>query len=85
MDLTFSGFSFTALISSERFTLTILNTSYNHMHLLDDDSNRMDLDEDKEGVYICYRMYNDGYKKGDTIKFSPYGTNDIYEVNFTNL
>ena len=67
-------------IKGNDYTLTILNTSYNHMHLLDDDSNRMDLDEDKEGVYICYRMYNDGYKKGDTIKFSPYGTNDIYEV-----
>ena len=67
-------------IDGNDYTLTIMDTTYNHMHLLDINSKQMDLDMDSDGVYICYRMYKMGIREGDEITFSPYGTNDKYKV-----
>lgn len=61
----------------ETISLEIYHTVNNKIRFLSEDNELMQLEED--GVYLCLRLA-DTAKIGDTIEFSPYGSEDTYKV-----
>lgn len=58
-------------------TLDIYSTDNNKIGFLTEDNQLMELTDD--GAYLCLRL-KDTAKIGDTIEFSPYGSEETYEV-----
>ena len=65
-------------IDDSDYTMSIYDSNYNHLYLLSKNSKAYKAS--KDGAYICYRLYQEGYRIGDTIKVSPYGSSEIYEM-----
>lgn len=65
-------------IDDSDYTMSIYDSNYSHLYLLSKNSKAYKAS--KDGAYICYRLYQDGYRIGDTIKVSPYGSSEIYEM-----
>ncbi|MCR5706026.1 MAG: FtsX-like permease family protein [Acholeplasmatales bacterium] len=65
-------------IDDKDYTMSIYDSEYDHLHLLSKSSK--EFSATKDGAYICYRLYQKGYRVGDTIKVSPYGSSEIYEM-----
>lgn len=53
------------LIDESYYQMNIYSNNYNHIKLLNKKLNLISIQD--EGVYICYRMYQKGYKVGDVI------------------
>lgn len=64
-------------LDGETVTLSILNNKKNLINVVDEANNRIDLKND--GVYLCLRL-KDKAEIGETIEFSPYGTDKTYSV-----
>lgn len=64
-------------------TLEIYDISHDRMRFADEDNRLIELGD--EGAYICIRMANEGVKVGDTISFSPYGSDRSYEVRVAGV
>lgn len=58
-------------------TLEIYSAEQGNIRFVDGDNDLMELTDN--GVYLCQRL-KDTAKIGDTITFSPYGSEEIYEV-----
>ena len=63
--------------------LEIYDISHDKMRFADEDNHLIELGD--EGAYICIRMANEGVKVGDTISFSPYGSDRSYEVRVAGI
>lgn len=61
----------------ETVTLEVYHTDNNKIRFVDKDNELMELDDD--GAYLCLRL-KDTAKIGDTIEFSPYGSEETYKV-----
>lgn len=68
-----SGISF----EGKTVTLEVYDAEHEKIRFVDEDNNLMTLED--EGVYLCLRL-KDTAKIGDTITFSPYGSEETYEV-----
>lgn len=68
-----SGISY----EGKTITLDIYSVDHNKIGFLTEESEPMKLTDD--GVYLCLRL-KDTANIGDTIKFSPYGSEETYEV-----
>lgn len=68
-----SGISY----EGETVTLEIYEADDDKIRFLDEDGNYVKLDD--EGVYLCLRL-KDTAKIGDTIEFSPYGSEETFGV-----
>lgn len=58
-------------------TLEIYSAEQGNIRFVDGDNDLMELTDN--GIYLCQRL-KDTAKIGDTITFSPYGSEEIYEV-----
>ena len=58
-------------------TLEVYDADNNLIRFIDEKNQLMELDDD--GVYLCLRL-KDTAKIGDTIEFSPYGSEETYTV-----
>lgn len=61
----------------ETITLEIYHADNQLIRFIDEDNELMKLNDD--GVYLCLRL-KDTAEIGDTIEFSPYGSEEIYSV-----
>lgn len=68
-----SGISY----EGKTITLDVYSTDHNKIGFLTEENEPMELTDD--GVYLCLRL-KDTANIGDTIKFSPYGSEETYEV-----
>lgn len=68
-----SGISY----EGETVTLEIYHADNEKIRFVDEDNELMKLDD--EGVYLCLRL-KDTAEIGDTIEFSPYGSEETYTV-----
>ena len=68
-----------AQITDKSYAVEIYNVSNDRVRFLSDDMELMRLSD--EGAYICERIARDlGYQVGDTLTFSPYGSDKSYTV-----
>lgn len=58
--------------------MRLYDSNFDHLYLLSKNSKAYK--PSKDGAYICYRLYQKGYRVGDTIKISPYGSSETYEM-----
>ena len=65
-------------IDDSGYTMSIYDSNFDHLYLLSKNSKAYK--PSKDGAYICYRLYQKGYRVGDTIKISPYGSSETYEM-----
>jgi len=63
-------------------TLEIYDVEHNMVRFLNEDNERIELSDD--GAYACIRL-SEGIEIGDTIKFSPYGEEETYEVKIAGV
>ena len=68
-----SGISY----AGETYTLEIYQADNNRIRFLSEENELMELGDD--GVYLCLRL-KDTAQIGDIIEFSPYGSEDTYQV-----
>ena len=64
-------------LDGETVTLEVHSTDNEKFRFIDSDGNIMKLGDD--GVYLCLRLA-DTAEVGDTIEFSPYGSDETYKV-----
>lgn len=68
-----SGISY----EGKTITLEVYHADHSKVRFLTEENERMELGD--EGVYLCLRL-NDTAAIGDIIEFSPYGSEETYEV-----
>lgn len=61
----------------ETITMEVYHTDNDKIGFLEEDADAMELSDD--GVYLCLRL-KDTAEIGETIEFSPYGSEETYEV-----
>lgn len=61
----------------ETITMEVYHADNNKIRFLEEDADLLELSDD--GVYLCLRL-KDTAKIGDTIEFSPYGSEETYQV-----
>ncbi|MBQ3330055.1 MAG: ABC transporter permease [Ruminococcus sp.] len=64
-------------LSGDTVALDVVHNPHGLLNIIDEDNNRIALSD--EGVYLCLRL-KDKAKIGDTIEFSPYGSEDTYKT-----
>ncbi len=69
-------------VEDEAVALDIYDVNNDMIRFVDEDDNRVELEDD--GAYICIRLADD-YKVGDKIEFSPYGSEETYEVEVAGV
>lgn len=69
-------------IDDDAVTLDIYDVNNDMIRFVDENNNRVKLTDD--GVYVCIRV-GENYKIGDTLKFSPYGSDKEYEVKVAGV
>ncbi len=62
--------------------LEVYNITHDTVHFMDENGSRVQLSDD--GAYICVRLA-DEYSVGDTVEFSPYGSDDTYSVKVIGI
>lgn len=70
-------------IKEKDYVMNIYDASTNKIYLLNKKSKRIEINDG--GCYVCYRLYKQGYKVGDYIKVSPYGTSDTYDIKIIGV
>lgn len=70
-------------VKGEPITLEVYNVSHNCVNFIDKNNRTVALKSD--GAYISLRVADRGYKVGDTIEFSPYGSEMTYSVKVVGL
>ena len=69
-------------LNDKNIVLDIYSLKNNKLKLLDKNNNESKISND--GAYICMRL-SEKYKVGDYIEFSPYGSNEVYEVKVVGV
>lgn len=64
-------------------TLEIYHISHDTIHFIGQKNEEVPLQND--GVYISIRVMNRGYRIGDVIPFSPYGSSETYEAKVAGI
>lgn len=64
-------------IDEEAIILEVYDIEHDKIRFVNEDNRTFHLKDD--GVYVCLRL-SDKYKIGDTLTFSPYGSDESYEV-----
>lgn len=70
-------------IDDKNIVLDIYSIKNEYIKLLDKNNNNV-TNIRNDGAYICMRLL-DKYKVGDTVRFSFYGSNEIYEVKIVGV
>lgn len=65
-------------LDDEAISLDIYDIRYNNINIMDKNNKRIAIPND--GALICIRVADMGYKVGDMITITPYGTNEKYMV-----
>ncbi len=73
-----------AQIGEKSYGIEIYSLENDKVRFLDEDLKKMRLSD--EGVYVCARIARDlGFKAGDELTFSPYGSNQSYTVKVAGI
>jgi putative ABC transport system permease protein len=70
-------------LNGKAVSLDIYHIENDKMRFIDRNNNRVDMGDD--GVYICVRLADSGIHVGDTIAFSPYGSDKTYNVKVAGV
>lgn len=70
-------------LNGDPLTLEIYNDVNDSIRFIDKDSKTVNIQND--GAYISLRVADRGYKVGDTLEFSPYGSETIYKVKVAGI
>jgi putative ABC transport system permease protein len=70
-------------LNGKAVTLDIYNVTYDKVRFIDRHNKTVNIRDD--GVYICVRLADSGIKVGDTIEFSPYGSDKTYSVKVAGV
>ena len=70
-------------LNGEAVALDIYNITHDKIRLVDKSNKAVELQDD--GVYICVRLADKGIKTGQTIQFSPYGSDQTYSVKVAGV
>jgi putative ABC transport system permease protein len=70
-------------LNGKAVTLDIYRIENDKMRFIDRNNNRVDIGGD--GVYICVRLADSGIRVGETIEFSPYGSDKTYQVKVAGV
>ena len=70
-------------VDGEPITLEIYNIVNDKVRFLGKDGKLAKIQDN--GVYICTRLNDKGYDIGDTLEFSPYGSDDTYKVKVAGI
>ncbi|MCM1367386.1 MAG: ABC transporter permease [Roseburia sp.] len=70
-------------IKGEPIVLEVYGVSHDNMRFIDKNNKPVSLKSD--GAYISLRVADRGYAVGDTIEFSPYGSDKTYSVKVVGL
>lgn len=70
-------------VNGEPLTLEIYDINHDSVRFLGEDGKTKKLSN--EGAYICMRIADRGYSKGDIIEFSPYGSDKTYFVKVAGI
>lgn len=69
--------------NEETITLEIYSVQNDYVRFYDKHNEQINLDDD--GVCVCLRLADKGVKVGDTISFSPYGSNQTYTIRVAGI
>lgn len=64
-------------IDDEAISCEVYDISEDLIRFMDKKGKSIQIQDD--GVYVCIRLNDKGYEKGDVIRFSPYGSSETYE------
>lgn len=71
-------------ISDKTFTLQVFDISHDLVKFVNQKGEFLKIED--TGVYICERISKDfGYKVGDSIEFSVYGSNNVYKAKISGI
>lgn len=70
-------------VNGEPITLEVYNVSHNLVKFIDKNNKEVTLTD--EGAYISLRVADRGFKVGDTLEFSPYGSEESYRVKVAGV
>jgi putative ABC transport system permease protein len=70
-------------LNGKAITLDIYNIQNDKIRFIDKNNNTVRIGDD--GVYICVRLNDSGIKVGDSIEFSPYGSDLSYNVKVAGV
>lgn len=70
-------------VNGEHVTLEIYNIRHDSIRFTEKSGSATTLSDD--GVYICMRIADKGYSAGDTLEFSPYGSEESYRVKIAGI
>ena len=70
-------------VNGEPITLEVYNVSHNLVKFIDKNNKEVTLTD--EGAYISLRVADRGFKVGDTLEFSPYGSEESYSVKVAGI
>lgn len=70
-------------VKGEPIALEIYNITHNAVRFIDKNNKTVTIGDD--GAYISLRVADRGYKIGDTLEFSPYGSENTYEVKVAGI
>ncbi len=68
---------------NDTLSLEIYNIQNDTIRFIDKNNKIIDLKDD--GAYVCKRIADRGVKIGDTISFSPYGSDVVYQVKIIGV
>lgn len=70
-------------VNGEPITLEVYHVEHDFVRFIDKDNHPVALTD--KGVYISMRVAERGFKVGDALIFSPYGSEDHYEVEVAGV
>lgn len=70
-------------VDGEPLTLEVYNVKNDSIRFLEKDGKSITLSND--GAYVCIRIADRGYSVGDTLEFSPYGSEESYSVKIVGI
>ena len=70
-------------VDGEPITVEVYQISHDTVRFLGQNNKTVSLGSD--GAYISMRVADRGYKVGDTLSFSPYGSDRLYEVKVAGI
>lgn len=70
-------------VNGEPITLEVYNVSHGLVKFIDKNNKTVSLTD--VGAYISMRVAERGFKAGDTLEFSPYGSEQSYEVTVAGI
>ena len=70
-------------VDGDPITLEVYHIAHDAVRFIDKNNRTVSIGND--GAYISMRVANRGYKAGDTISFSPYGSDAVYEIQVAGI